>query len=402
MTEVNRINNTYRTKGIFKKIEPLKLQFLTSLDNPNKTQLFYAPVAGWNNYNKWMLGMLFHNVSLTQKKFEYQLMPMYSFGTKGLTGYGKAAYYFFPKNNLIQQLSVGAVTTRYSYADVPMDLYFNKIVPELIIEFKNKSAISPYKHTLKYRNINIIQDAFDVHFQLDATGGSYQYSKKSTTLHFNDLNYTFSKKDAIKPYSLNLNLQQGQNIFKTALTANYSHNYRRKSKGLDLRLFAGTFLFTNAVDAGPYRFRLSGQRGYQDYLYDHIYLGRTETSGRWANQFTETDGGFKFYSPLGQTSQWVTALNIKSSLGNLKLPINVFADIGITGKDGRTNETILYDAGVYIPVIKNMFEVYFPLLICQGFKDYKTANNLKYSETIRFTLNLNLANPFDLLKEIEL
>jgi hypothetical protein len=49
-----------------------------------------------------------------------------------------------------------------------------------------------------------------------------------------------------------------------------------------------------------------------------------------------------------------------------------------------------------------MFEVYFPLLICQGFKDYKTANNLKYSETIRFTLNLNLANPFDLAKEIEL
>ena len=226
--------------------------------------------------------------------------------------------------------------------------------------------------------------------------------KKSSTLNFNDLTYSIQKSHAIKPYDISINLQQGEKIFKTGLTANYSHNFKRKRKGFDLRLFAGAFLGTNATDAGPYRFRLSGQRGYQDYLYDNIYLGRTETSGSWANQFTETDGGFKFYSPLGQTSQWITAVNFKSSLGNFKLPLNVFADIGITGKDGRTNETVLYDAGVYIPVIKNMFEVYFPLLICDGFKDYKTANNLKYSETIRFTLNLNMANPFNLIKEVEL
>jgi hypothetical protein len=86
----------------------------------------------------------------------------------------------------------------------------------------------------------------------------------------------------------------------------------------------------------------------------------------------------------------------------MKLPLNLFADIGVTGKDGRLSETVLYDAGFYIPVAKNIFEIYFPILICQGFKDYKTTNSLKYVETIRFTLNLNLINPFDLIKKVEL
>jgi hypothetical protein len=403
MPDINRNNNTIRTSGILKKVEPLKLQFLASIDNPNKTQLFYTPVVGWNNYNKLMVGMAFHNTTLPQKKFEYQVIPMYSIGTDDIAGYGRLTYNIYPTNKLFQQISIGGTTTRYAYSTNPIITNFNKIAPELTIEFKKKNATSPYTHQLRYRNISIIQDNYTVHINVDAAGNtSASYSKVSTTKNFNDLTYTFSKKDKLQPYTVKLNLQQGENMFKAGVTGNYSINYREKNKGFDLRFFAGTFLGTNASDAGPYRFRLSGQRGYQDYLYDNIYLGRTETSGKFANQFTETDGGFKFYSPLGQTSQWVTALNFKSSLGNVKLPLSVYADIGMTGKDGRTTETVLYDAGASIVVIKNICEVYFPVLICKGFQDYKTANNLKYSETIRFTLNLNLANPFDLIKKIEL
>ena len=224
----------------------------------------------------------------------------------------------------------------------------------------------------------------------------------SVTTNFNDLTYTFSKKDAIKPYSIKVNLQEGENMVKTSVTGNYSIKYKEKDKGFDARFFAGTFIGTTAADAGPYRFRLSGQRGYQDYLYDHVFLGRTETTGTLAKQYTETDGGFKFYSFLGQSSQWLTAVNLKSSLGNMKLPVGLFADIGMTGPDGRTTEKVLYDAGGSVIIIKDIFEIYFPVLICKGFQDYKTANDLKYSETIRFMLNLNLMNPFDLIKKMEL
>ncbi|MGZ4061101.1 MAG: M1 family metallopeptidase, partial [Bacteroidia bacterium] len=397
MPEINRNNNKIKTKGLFKKVEPIKFQFLGSLDNPNKTQIFWTPVAGWNNYNKWMFGLAVYNNIVPEKKFEYQLMPMYSCGTKDLAGYGKVMYNIFPEEG-IQRLSFGVTGTRYAYSNFPFDMNFNKIAPEINIEFKKRELNSPYSFSLRYRNITIINDFYKGNYEFSPP----VYSKDTVTSNFNDITFKFSRYDVITPADVSLNFQQGQGMAKLGLTAHYSYKFRKKNKGIDIRLFGGTFLETNASDAGPYRFRLSGQTGYQDYLYDNIFLGRSETSGVLAQQFTETDGAFKFYSPLGQSSKWIAALNIKSSLGNLKLPVNLYADLGTTAKDAITNQKVLYDAGVCISLRKNMFEIYFPILISQDFKDYKTANGLKYQETIRFTLNLNLLNPFDLVRNFKL
>jgi len=86
MPEVNRKNNRIRTKGLLKKMEPLKLHFITSLDNSNKTQLFFSPVAAYNMYNGFMAGLAFYNHSIFEKKLETEIVPMYSFGDKGITG----------------------------------------------------------------------------------------------------------------------------------------------------------------------------------------------------------------------------------------------------------------------------------------------------------------------------
>jgi hypothetical protein len=397
MPELNRKNNTIRTKGIFKTVEPLKLQFLGSLNNPTKTQLFWTPVAGWNDYNKWMLGAAFYNALLPRKKFEFEVMPMYSYATNDVTGYAHLARTFYPGGSLFHHIQLGITGARYAFSRTPLRMDFNKIAPELFIEFRKQQARSLYTNTLKYRNISIIKDGLSYHLE----SGTYNYSRTYTIYNYNDLTYTLSKKDIIQPYSVTINLQQSEKMFKTALTANYTCNFKKKNKGVDIRLFAGTFL--DGSNAGPYRFRLSGQRGYQDYLYDHIYLGRMETEGILANQFTETDGGFKFYSAVGQTAKWITALNLKSSLGNLKLPLCLYADIGMTGKDGRLDKKVInYDAGICLSLRKNIFEIYFPLLISENFQTYKDANSLSYQETIRFTLNLNLINPFDLIRNFSL
>jgi hypothetical protein len=186
---------------------------------------------------------------------------------------------------------------------------------------------------------------------------------------------------------------------KISLTANYTRKFKTKNKNFDVRFFAGTFIGTSAVDGGPYSFRLSGQRGDQDYLYDNIFLGRSETSGILASQFTETDGGFKFYSIVGQSSKWITALNLKSSIGNLKLPLKLYADIGTAANDGLNKQSVLYDAGICVS-FGQIFEIYFPLLLSTDLQSYKDANSLNYAGTIRFILNFNLLNPFNLVKSI--
>jgi len=398
MPEINRNNNTIRTHGIFKKVEPLKLQFLTGVDDPDKTQLYWTPVGGWNNYNKWMFGLAFYSNVLPQKKFEFQLMPMYSYTTNDLAGYGRVAFNFFPKS-VFQKISIGATATRYAYSNAPFDMNFNKIAPELLLEFKKSRLRSPFKHTLRYRNINLLNDSYSVNVVLGpGSDNTPTYKKTQDYININDLTYTFAKSHAVQPYSLNVNLQQGEWMAKLGLTANYSYKFKNKNKSFDVRLFAGSFLSNDLAAAGPYRFRMSGWRGYQDYLYDNIYLGRTETDGILANQFTENEGGFKFYAPNGQSGKWLAALNLKSSLGNIKLPIGLYADIGTCGTDGLLNDQALYDAGVYLSLRKNICEVYFPVLLCNDFKAYKTANGLTYPETIRFTLNISLINPFNLVR----
>ncbi len=407
--EINRKNNTIKTKGIFKKAEPLKLQLFGSLDNPDKTQLFYSPVLGWNNYNRWMFGFTFYNHLLLQKKFEFELLPMYSFGTSDITGYGHIAYNIFPNGSPFQNISLGITGARYAYSKQPFDMNFNKIAPEVTIEFKKIRWNSKLHSTLRYRNINIISDRYSSSY----TGPEFIYSKTQTKHRYNDITYELSGHDAVQPFTICINAQEGgqrnynsglviDEMVKLSLTAYYKYKFKQKNKGIDVRLFAGAFIGTTPLDAAPYRFRLSGQRGYQDYLYDHIYLGRTETDGVLASQFTETDGVFKFYSPVGQTGKWLTALNIKSSLGNLKLPVKLYADIGTTADDGLSSEKLLYNAGACLSFSDKIFEVYFPLLLCKDFQDYKSAADLNYMETVRFTLNLNLLNPFGLIKSIDL
>jgi hypothetical protein len=408
MPETNRNNNKIRTRGLFKKTEPLKLQFLGSLDNPDKTQLFWTPVAGWNNYNKWMFGLAFYNSIIPQKKFEFELMPMYSHTTKDFAGYGHAAFNIFPDGNLFQKISIGATYTRYAYSNDPFDMNFNKYAPEINIEFKKKRARSPYTHSIRLRP-RIIIDRDDYTYKITVDSNSFYYTNERKTIseQFTDFTYHFSKNDAIRPYAIQLNIQDGgqegyTSMLKSSITANYSYKFKNKNKSFDVRFFAGTFIATNAANAGRYRFRMSGWRGYQDYLYDNIYLGRTETDGVLANQFVENDGGFKFYSPNGQSGKWLAALNLKSSLGNMKIPVCLYADIGTCGSDGISTDQVLYDAGICLSLRKNIFEVYFPVLICNDFKEYKKANDIRYEETIRFTLNINLINPFGLVRNFSL
>jgi hypothetical protein len=397
MPEINRNNNTIYTKGLFKKVEPLKLQWLGSLDNPDKTQLFFTPVVGWNEYDKGMVGLAFYNNILPEKKFEYQLMPMWSFAQSDLAGYGNITYNIFPKGNLFQKVSFSLKGARFDYNNVPFEMNFNKIAPELFIEFKRKRARGLFTHTLKYRNISIIQDYYFGKYEFSPP----VYGREQLNFNYNDLTYRIKKKDAINPFDISINAQESNDFTKASLTANYSYKFKNKNKSIDVRLFAGTFIGDNKSTFNDYRFQLSGASGYNDYLYDNIFLGRSEVDGILFHQFAETDGAFKFYYPTG-SSKWLTSLSVKSSLGNAKIPLNIHAEVGTMADDGIVKDKYLYDAGLCLSLPKRIFEIYIPLVMCNDFKNEITANGWKFPDTIRFTLNLNLLNPFDLVNKISL
>lgn len=415
--EMNRSNNTIKTKGLFKKAEPFKFQILGSLDNADKTQLFYSPIVGWNNYDKTMIGAAFYNNIIPQKKFEFIVAPMYSTNTNNISGYASFYYNLLPQKSPFKQITFALNTARFAYEKTSeFDFRYNKISPEITFDFRKKEARSTISHQLKLRSVNILQDREKPVFN---DSGYYAYSTK-TVFHYmvNNLIYSFRNDKTITPYNASLSTEFADKMIKSTLTANFKYRYKKNNKSIDVRFFGGAFLVddyatTSSVNnLNAYQFRLSGKSPdvfyQQDYLFDEIFLGRSEYDGGWSQQMTNTDGAFKVYSVYGQTSKWMTTINAEIDFPG-KIPLALFADVG--SYDGIQNAPdfvdVTYDGGIALSLFNDVFKVYAPFIMSRDLK-YEIEHPLYYDkplsflQTLRFQLNLKLVNPFKLAKNIQL
>lgn len=398
MPEVNRRNNRLRTRGLFRKTEPLKLSFVASFDDPAKTQAFVVPAAAFNLYNGFMLGAAYYNHAIYEKKFETEIVPMYSFGDGGLTGLASFHLNLHPKK-VLSNLSFDLKSARFAYGHDVFTNYYNRVSPGLRVELKKRGASSPFSHQVGYRYVTVLKE-FTSYVATDSTHTVHIPVKDDFTYGVHDVLYQFSKQTALYPLVAKLNLQAGADVQKLSLNLN-QRIFINSSKYLELRLFAGNIFYmrkggANAVD---YRFRMSGWRGYNDYLYDYSYFGRSETYGLAANQFTENDGAFKAFSTLGQTANWLVALNIKSPR-LFKLPLLFYADVGTCAEDGFApgQETFMYNAGLDIVLGRDFCEIFVPLVLSKNMQDNNLLNGIDFIHQVRFTFNLHRANPFSIIR----
>lgn len=401
LPEVQRKNNTTKTSGAFKTLEPLKLKFLGGIEDPRTTNLYFTPVVGWNYYNHAMLGLAFYNHTVPQRKFEYTLMPMYATGTQSLNGEGSVAYNILPKSGL-RQITVRNYVSSYHYENGALgtneNLRFIKLAPEILFDFKKKPATSNIKQSLRLRYVHIFKDVMNY----SASDSGYIKGKRNYGVF--DYTYTFDNKRAIQPFGFEVHLQHNKDMVKTFVEAKYFINYsERKRSGLEVRLFAGAFLYKSDLPGVDYRFRLSGQTGFQDYLYDNIFMGRNEGNGVLFNQFSQTDGNFKMWSALGQTNNWIVSVNLKSPLpGKVleKLPIKLYASMGTYDKLYGGGKSVAFEVGPYLS-FGRFIEIYFPAFTSKVFREGASLNGIdKYYERIRFTINFNMLKPFELIKNI--
>lgn len=401
--EINRSNNTLRTHGLFKKAEPLQLNFLAKIDNPDKTQLNYMPILGYNMYNKFMLGMAFYNYSLLQKKFEFTLAPMYAFGSNTPVGFADIQFNLNP-NQALQKVSFGAKFKSFAYdfsspenffpnssVTDPSFFAFNyyKAEPFLKFEIKKKNPRNPIFQYINLRSVITMVEADETYIRVF---NEIQQSpfKVQEINYVNEATYFFENNRTINPFGFNIKLQQNGDFSKINLTVNYSISLKDKHS-VDFRLFAGTFL--SGKNRGAYRYRASGFNAYHDYNFDYNFVGRSEYNGLGFAQFAEEDGALKVWTPLGQTDQWLAGINIKSPKF-FKFPVKLFVDF--VTSDGRAllEEKFLYCAGFEICLWKDIFEIYVPLIYNKEIANtLKLNNKTTFFETIRFTFNISKINP---------
>lgn len=414
--EVNRKNNTAYTHGLFKKVEPLKIQLVGSLDNPTRTQLFWTPAVGVNLYDKFMIGAAFYNHAVPGKKFEWLALPMFSTGDKSLVGHADAFYHIRP-DKIFQDVRFGANVNHYHFYTIREDdiaigntvpdrrLGWLKVAPEINFDFKKSRARSPISQSVRLRSIYLKTDRVNTTYDILGRPETWFIDYQERT--FYEASYLFQNKRSVHPFDFKLTMQTGDNMNKLMVNGNYHITIAAK-KTIDLRFFAGTFL-GKPTSNNDYRFRMSGwsPTGFsnQDYLFDHVFIGRTEQDGIWSHQFALEDGGFKAYTATGQSDQWLTSLNVTVPIpvkSKFLDPIKFYGDFGLYNTTGLGAAAFMCDAGVQITLAKNLCDIYIPLVYSNDIKEYYSTNDVTFPERIRFTLNLARMNPFNLLNTIEL
>jgi hypothetical protein len=184
---------------------------------------------------------------------------------------------------------------------------------------------------------------------------------------------------------------------------------------LAVRLFAGKFFYIGSktiikeFNTDRYHLNMTGANGYEDYTYSDYFIGRNKFEGLPSQQIMNRDGGFKVRTDLladkiGKTDDWLVAVNFSSTVPSninplnllpIKIPLKVFVDIGSYAEAWKPNagtDRFLFDAGLYIPLFKEMINIYVPLLYSDVYKDYIQSTLPKKNrllKTISFTIDVS-------------
>ncbi len=389
--ELNRTNNNYNADWLLNKVEPLKINGITSYNRQEQSNLSILPALGMNKYDKFMLGLSFHNFHVSGNKLQYFLAPMYSFGRKMVSGTGELFYTLLPKENF-ESIKVGASLKSFKDDNTfrDNDSYFAGINPYINMELGTRGPRSAWSQNILLQGL--IKTTKRATTTINEAGAFGQYRLK-----YNKPDAKIEVKTRIEYLKSNSKDEMG----RASLDATYRYKYlkSKKESWVEVRAFAG-FNFLNeinsAYNSNRYMYALGGQNGAQDVFLEEYYFGRNQTSGLWAQQRSENMGAFKTVSNYGNSTTWLTTLNAYLQIPVLKGFFGLYGDVGATDQNGTVYG--IYDAGIGMRM-GGLLQVYFPVLQSQNLEDSFISK--AYEQRIRFTLNLNIVNSGKLLEVLK-
>ncbi|MCH2199578.1 MAG: M1 family metallopeptidase [Flavobacteriales bacterium] len=396
--DYNRKNNNSRTSGILKKVDPPSLKFFTRYEDPERTQIFWTPAVAWNNMNKWMLGLHFHNTSILPKDFEFALTPMYSISTGTLTGFGRLSYYKGPweielnTKTFRENDGFWGYNSDYVRSNFNINYTFDKEVNSGLSS-KLTLGVGHYRVFREYDNTILFGD--------DITTPELLWPEFERFLP--ELNYHVDLDQKRVSHDLDVNLKA---LFEEELSSPMASlryegafKYNRKGKKIKWMVFAAA---RDAGVNGLYPLTLAGVGPGQDIFADHLFLDRDRF--KWpdndnyfktllSRQITDTQGGM-FLLQEYALNDWVTSARVEYQLP-IGFPVSIWAAGGAYDNLFLGTE-YAYSAGVTLELIQDVFEIHVPLA---GNRMY-TLQNTGPLDYLTFELNLAALSPQKLLRNL--
>lgn len=416
------------TTGPISSIEKktIKPSFLFNLNNTERyNYINISPAAGYNTYDKVMIGGLVHNYTLPLTKLQFIAGALYATGSKKVNGFGHISYNIYKRAYYVNT-SLGYIS--YSQRDfisgdnTKLFLPLTRWTPSVKVTFYDKNQLSTRQFTLQWKTFLLNEGAlnFTRAFPTDTTDVASVNNNRS---YINRLSFGISGDRMLYPYRIEVSADQGKYFVRAGLTAKYFLNYADTKSGLSARVFAGKFMYlkTKVNVSDRYFLNISAPKGNEDYTYSDYFIGRNDFDGWKSQQVMERDGFFKvntnmLNNQVGKTDDWLISLNLASDLPDninplsilpIKIPIKIFADAGTYAeawKDNPASGRFIYDAGIQLPLFHSFINIYIPIIYSKVYRDYYKfyVPEKKFLKTIAFNINLQKLQLKNFIKEIPL
>ena len=198
--------------------------------------------------------------------------------------------------------------------------------------------------------------------------------------------HRYSNSDAVNVFSTNSNLELSKKFGKIYFSSQYRKLFP-SGRQFAIRFFVGKFLWHNTTNTQFFDFNLNRST---DYLFKYDYIGRSDETGIWSQQFVPAEGGFKAFFDDKSTPNFdesasnndMTAIN--ASIGIWKW-IELYGDVGALKNTNRTVRGY-FDSGIKFNLVPDYFEIFFPVYSSNGFE----PSQARYATKIRFIFSPRL------------
>ena len=360
--EFNQRNNWRSLKPFSLTNKPIKFIFLKDLEDPFYNQIIYVPSLRYNYYDGFITGMRFFNKTILDRPINFDVNPSYSTKSRSITGSLSFAVNQFRRDSNLYNIRYGVSTDYFHYAP---DASYHRVNTSINFRFREYDYRDNHKQSLNVRNIYVNREKSDI------VNSDYEGRYSVFNVRFVDV-----KTEITKHFAFAGDVQLASRFGKLSGEISYRRLYD-DNRLFSVRFFAGKFLFNNS-DTDYFDFSLDRPT---DYLFDYNYLGRSESTGIYSQQYIIAEGGFKSRIENPLAGNWMATTNVSYTLWNW---IEAYGDLGYI-RDIGSKERFVYDSGIRLNLVTDYFELYLPVYSKNGWE----ITQPQYAEKIRFIATIS-------------
>lgn len=397
--DIDHRNNTVRSKGILRSWTPVRVKFLAATELPSKRTLYWTPIIAGTVHDGFQAGLALYNTVFPSQRTEFVFAPLYATGSERLVGAGRIEHHFDRlRSSWFRNIHLGLSGRTASLRETDnLDVWYEKASPSIRFDIK-RPLVKPTQHSFGGRVVYIRRS-------YETTSGNIPGSYLLRDDQWiSELGYDGKYTHPLGPASWNVTMTQGSEWLRASVEVKKAFVYDKRKHSARLRLFAGSFLGTPASLQTGEAWRLSWNA--DDPFLDNAFVGRAVTNGMWANQFSKTQGAFKTGFRQGGSASYIGAVNFEFDLP-IRIPLAVFASAGVVpvttiATDGKRSEKpeLLYEAGIGLPLWKDMIEVWMPLVWSRNISDEFEFRDVPVVERIRFVFALEKMDPTRIIRNL--